>query len=418
MPSAASFSLLPERLLDLDFNSQQVRPRYLTPRSRQWIQELVDRVVACEGRTREEVKEALAIPPHMGERWTAWRAMGHLLTRASGFKVDAAVPPRSLRADLFPRAAVAPPGAARGMLLQQTAAAFGLTSREVEACLYADLPQRRVLKKLEDLPPLDQLLEQYNLCQVQGLMMRCERLEITLDGNARAVLRTARLRQLLCLATRRRDGRVHLELTGPISLFHKTRKYGFAMASWLPALFHAPRWSLVAEVSLREGTFAFEACQDDPLGANRPLPRRFDSRLEERFFRDLRKLHSPWEVLREADTVQVGPHLAFPDFTLVDPARGLRVPVEIIGFWTPEYLHRKQAIITSLPRQQRWCLLLDKSLAAAEDWDLSTNDDDVFLFNRRIDASAFLVFLESWIRKGQGAGSGVPATQHPGPSSR
>ncbi len=61
-------------------------------------------------------------------------------------------------------------------------------------------------------------------------------------------------------------------------------------------------------------------------------PLLFDSKLEQRFFRDLRRAAPEWEVLREADPVQVGRQILCPDFTLVHPARRLRIPVEIVGY--------------------------------------------------------------------------------------
>ena len=65
-------------------------------------------------------------------------------------------------------------------------------------------------------------------------------------------------------------------------------------------------------------------------------PRRYDSRLEERFARDFRRLAPEWDVVREPEPVPVGSTLIFPDFALqhrTDAAR--RWLLEIVGFWTP-----------------------------------------------------------------------------------
>ncbi len=51
-----------------------------------------------------------------------------------------------------------------------------------------------------------------------------------------------------------------------------------------------------------------------------------------------------WDVIREPEAVPAAGKLIFPDFLLrhrLDPARAWLV--EIVGFWTPDYLSRKLA---------------------------------------------------------------------------
>lgn len=76
-------------------------------------------------------------------------------------------------------------------------------------------------------------------------------------------------------------------------------------------------------------------------------PRRFDSKLEEALARDLARLAPAWDVVREPEPIPVaGDTLIFPDLALVDrvdPRR--RALIEVVGFWTPDYLARKLALL-------------------------------------------------------------------------
>lgn len=82
----------------------------------------------------------------------------------------------------------------------------------------------------------------------------------------------------------------------------------------------------------------------DPIFPAAP-PRQYDSRLEERFAREFRRAAPEWDVVREPEPIAVDGTLIFPDFGLQrrsDP--GQRWLLEIVGFWTPDYVTRKLAL--------------------------------------------------------------------------
>jgi predicted nuclease of restriction endonuclease-like RecB superfamily len=201
---------------------------------------------------------------------------------------------------------------------------------------------------------------------------------------------------LLCLVEATSSGSARLNLSGPLSLFHHTIKYGRAMAAWLPVVIRAPRWSLTATCRFRGERTRWRADYRDPLGTTHAPLRRFDSKLEERLFRDIRRLDQGWQVLREADPVQLGRRIVCPDFTLVDRKRGLRVPVEIVGYWTPRYLQAKLQTFEALPPSARWLVCVDSSLVATEAKTIAAGDG-VFRFERRIDAARFLDHVEALV---------------------
>jgi predicted nuclease of restriction endonuclease-like RecB superfamily len=115
-------------------------------------------------------------------------------------------------------------------------------------------------------------------------------------------------------------------------------------------------------------------------------PRRFDSQLEERFARDFRKVAPDWDVLREPEPISVGTRLVFPDFALQHRTeQSRRWLVELVGFWTPEYVRRKLALY----REARvanliLCIAEDRACAAEE----LPAGAVILRFRRRVDAAA------------------------------
>jgi predicted nuclease of restriction endonuclease-like RecB superfamily len=326
----------------------------------------------------------------------AWRAMVRLLLRMHGFEVRARHKPRQLRELVFQLAA-AGPSIPRARVLFEVATRLGVTPEEVERNLYADVSAEQILKPTRQRITVAELVERYNLSLAQGLLLRAEDLRVTAEGNIKAVIRFAKLQRLLCQVDIPPGGGMRIVLSGPLSLFHRTTKYGRAMAAWLPVLVRTPKWRLRARCVIQGRRLTWNASYLDPIGTTHAPLRRFDSLLEERFFRDLQRA-APEElkVLREADPVQIGSRILCPDFTLVDQRRpGLRVPVEVVGFWTPDYLRAKREAIQSLPDKTRWLLCVDESLAATRDGALSLgcSGAHVFWFRKRIKVDDFLAFL-------------------------
>ncbi len=117
-------------------------------------------------------------------------------------------------------------------------------------------------------------------------------------------------------------------------------------------------------------------------------PRRFDSRLEERFARDFARLAPDWAIVREPEPIDAGGHLFFPDFAVhprLDPSR--RWFVEIVGSWTAEYLANK------LERLRR-ARVSNLVLCIDEDRDVGDGDlpasAAVVRYGRRVDAAKVL----------------------------
>jgi predicted nuclease of restriction endonuclease-like RecB superfamily len=218
--------------------------------------------------------------------------------------------------------------------------------------------------------------------------------EVTIEAseNVRSVVRQARLRGLLCTIVQGEDSTAtRLSISGPFALFRHTLLYGRSLAELVPLLARAPRFSLSAHCLVQGERLRFVVQSGDPLFPAERL-RAFDSRVEERFARDLARLAPDWDVLREPTAVPALGTLIFPDFLLrhrLDPRR--RFLVEILGFWTPQYVSRKLETLRAA-RIENLILLIDEARRCSEA-DLPP-DAQVVRFRKRVDATKLLPLLE------------------------
>lgn len=355
--------MLAERLLDVEWTGAELRPRYLTSRDQLWVEALLDRWAACAGLSRAQAALRLKEAPDRGAPRRARQALAHLLTAGARFEVEAPMDPQKIRAVVFEESGRAGFGADRAAVLRRAGARLGVDPDALDRALYADLPGARVLTSGVAPESAQACIERYNLELARGLLLRAEELRIRVEEHFNAVLRQARLQRLLCGV----EPGPLLRLSGPLSLFRFTTKYGRAMAAWLPVLVRTPRWSLEATCVLGGRRGSWRADWRDPIGAPPDPLRRFDSRLEERLFRDLARTAPEWEVLREADPVQVGTRILTPDFTLVHRGRGIRVPVEVVGYWTADYLRAKLEALRALPPGAGWIVCVDTELGVRKE---------------------------------------------------
>jgi predicted nuclease of restriction endonuclease-like RecB superfamily len=282
---------------------------------------------------------------------------------------QACVPPRRARAALF-LAGARHPGRPDDAWAE-AAGSLGVTAADLDASLFADLRDERRLASLPDsLTPQEAALH-VNLAIARALLFRSTAIRLEILGNARAVVRHARLRGLICAleSTGSGDGCV-LDVSGPFSLFRRTLLYGSALGAVLPLLPWCSRFSLSAECVLDGETAVLHLRSGDPLFPSAE-PRRHDSRLEERFERDFARAARDWDLVREP---------------------GRRFLLEIVGFWTPEYLAKKLAGLRAAGLSDLiLCIDARLNCAAADPPDSAR----VVRFKRRIAVADVLRALEA-----------------------
>ena len=220
---------------------------------------------------------------------------------------------------------------------------------QIRAGLYADLEENRILTRFEA-PTPEVLLHRYNLSQVQGVFYRAS--QITLNahrndpGEYKLLFRYLKLFQLMAYIEGDADHGFTITIDGPTSLFTASTRYGTDIAKLLPALLHVTKWSLKAELQLKDSysgetrTRRFSLDSDCGLVSHYPPGKPYDSLLEAAFAERWESLKTEWRLEREVDLIPIPGSVMIPDFRLVHPD-GRSHLLEIVGYWRPDYLKKK-----------------------------------------------------------------------------
>jgi hypothetical protein len=392
--------LLPERLLQFAVSGRDALPRYLTSADHTWLRVLIEEFQRFDGKKVELLRERLREPlPCYTPEGKAKLAM-HVLHRLCGTGRPASpCSPRAARSTLFLAAQRARDRGEvwnRRQIVSSTSSSLGVSPGELEQSLFSDLPGERLVDLPSPLPAPYDLAERANLALAQGFLQRSSRVTVAVRGNARAVVRQVLLRRLLCsVRPRTAEGAAIIEISGPYSLFRRTILYGRALSSLVLVLRACDHFHLVAEALLRGRELNVTLESGDPIFPSSALPGRYDSKLEERFALDFRKLAPQLDLIREPEPIRAGDHLIFPDFAIHhrrDPSRS--VLLEIVGFWTPDYLKNKIQRLRAA-RLTDMILCIDDSLNCKDE---SLADfRHVIRFKRRIDAKAVHAMVEAML---------------------
>jgi len=136
-----------------------------------------------------------------------------------------------------------------------------------------------------------------------------------------------------------------IRLTGPASESLATRRYGVNMARFLPALLACKGWRMQAELQTPWNRPAWLNLSDqDQFRSHLPAPEEFDSSIEENFAEKFTVAQGGWTLIREGAILHHRQKTFVPDF-LFRHEDGTQVLMEIVGFWTPEYLNDKRATL-------------------------------------------------------------------------
>ncbi|MDW0152705.1 MAG: DUF790 family protein [Nitrososphaeraceae archaeon] len=317
----------------------------------------------------------------------------------------------------------------RKYILQKVASKNNLTIDELELAMWNDLDKNRYLKNFDSLTSL-QLVAWYNISILQTVLLNCVKLEFSVYGgfNWKKILR--KIKQLglmyylynepnLKLASNNQtknqdmllgsnnDKRIICTVDGPLSIVRLTDKYGMAMAKLIPLIIFTERWSIDATI-LRKSmkgikkTYNFQLSNRDEdlpifdashitsshthlqserdseigLSFNKYIMESFDSNVEKKFMDKFLKFSTDWQLAREPDPLILSDGKAFiPDF--VFEKYGVKVYLEIVGFWTKDYLKRKLEKIKDLTTNQVTTEGTDLLIAANMDNYISENGDKI-----------------------------------------
>ncbi len=302
------------------------------------------------GKKLGELNDILEEMEDQGFDYRLVRGLVSLLERRCDLKVESVVDPATARRAVFSAAAQAYPVAtaeARASVLMKAAESLMVSPEELEQAMYADLENELVLASFRP-PQPDDLIYHYNLSMAQTLLFKATQLKFRASGGHKEVLRQVK-RLGLMYDAEYNDGRVDITIDGPASAMKLTERYGTAFARLLPFITASDGWSMEASIVRKDFSgsphvYRFTLSQQKHGSLFREWPEEpveFDSAIEESFYGAFASSASGWTIAREPEPLIAGKWLYIPDFLLEKD--GMRVYVEIAGFWTPEYLRRKVA---------------------------------------------------------------------------
>ncbi|PSQ64350.1 MAG: hypothetical protein BRD24_10875 [Halobacteriales archaeon SW_9_67_24] len=330
------------------------------------------------GEARHELDAALEELEREADDFKLVRGFAKLLDREATFETRAAIDPERARRATFAAAeAVGVVTAAeRGEALAAAADRLDTTPETVEGSLYADLDEREVLAAFESPWSPEELCAQYDLSLAQTALFDATELRVRSADPKALVSAVKRLRLLYEIRnTDASPGSAagalsdrEVIVTGPDSLFRRTRRYGTRFARLLRTITKAGEWELAATIDDR-GTERELRLTDEDLrvpGTEPVVEVEYDSTVEADFAARFDSLDLDWELVREPEPLATGSRVMIPDFAFDWKHGPFRVFFEIMGFWTPEYVAKKLDQIDGLENVEL-LVAVDESLGVGEE---------------------------------------------------
>ncbi len=246
----------------------------------------------------------------------------------------------------------------------QLSGKLGLSWDQIEQSLYSDVIAFQRLKQFEGYPNASALLSRYNVAQLQACLYRAESMVILATDDFKTILRYAKLAHLLHDIVRLSSSKYRITLSGPASVLHETRRYGVNFARFLPALLACKGWEMTASLKTPWNQPAkLILSAEDGFTSHLPSPDEFDSTLEESFAKKFGSERNGWQLFREGDILHHHQKTFVPDFGFRHKD-GTEVLMEIVGFWTPEYLAHRRSTLQQFRHHRILIAVPEKSLRA------------------------------------------------------
>jgi predicted nuclease of restriction endonuclease-like RecB superfamily len=336
----------------------RISPRYLQSDDPRHLQTAADLALIVEqhrGRRRAELERALDEYIGVGTDYKILRGLIKLLTDRCEFETAGAKDPAEIRRALFTKAASHHPELAeravvaddqlRRRLIAEVATEFECSPEEVMAGLYADLSGNQRLVAFEEMSAED-LLDRYNLAQAQALLYRCSEMRLRIEpqepGVTRRLFAEIKAFRLIHAIRGNPASGYDAQLSGPVSIFHRSQRYGVQMAVFLPALLLYPGWRMRAEIGTKTGAAFFELdskqkhlrshyVADDLQPQNPQIAKLLE---------DFDKLDGEWGAQPSQEVIDLGEGAFVPDLVFTRDGDE-PIYLELLGYWTPRSLNER-----------------------------------------------------------------------------
>jgi hypothetical protein len=328
--------MLPKEFLEVRKIRGKIYPVFANEKDVKLAEKVLKIFITGKGKRYGIVKKALKSVENAGN-FKKMRGFARIVERKCTFEIASKLNPEEVRFFLFERGYITSVSE-RKKVIEDAAKHFNTSIEEIEKTMFAD---REEEKKLSDFVEMDAigLIKQYNLSLLQTALFNSLRMTFWTSSNHKEIFR--RIKYLgLMYELFESNGKLLVEITGAAAIFKITRKYGVAMSKLIPSILKSRDWEIRAEVLDGNRTYFLEISSEKRnLFPEEEETITYDSLLEEKFARKIKAIKPEIEVLREYRVVKTGKYAFIPDFLL--RKGNAEFYVEIVGFWTEEYLKKK-----------------------------------------------------------------------------
>ncbi len=390
--------MLPSSLLVVWKRKGEIQPRYakLSSENLEVANRLIEAYKSHVGEKKKVLTAFVIDLENQGYEYRFVRALALLLDRKGTFICDSKIDPSDLRKRIFQateKYGLPTTPEKRQQLLEFVASQTALTTQCIEDQLYADLDSELILTKF-DPPSALELLQQYNLSLSQTLLFDCTELGFKASGNWQRLFYSIKKLGLIYEVS---HDDFWVKIDGPASLFKLTKRYGINIAKLLPTITANEEWTVNAKILWKYTNelcdFKMDSTKHSSLLRKPNLQQvTYDSVAEESFASQFRAVKSGWTLKREPEPVSAGNQVIVPDFSL--ERAGLKVYLEIVGFWTEEYLLRKAAKLKQV--EVEMILVVNEALACEKLVALEKRPQLHFIYYRdKISLAPILCYLQT-----------------------
>jgi predicted nuclease of restriction endonuclease-like RecB superfamily len=327
-------------------------PRYIDTEDGEYLREATDLIAIFkqhEGRRRAELDEALEEYVGVGTDYRIMRGLIKLLTDRCAFETACGADPVEIRRALFLKTKQFHPVIGdenvRAEIVADVARELGCAPDVVLDGLYADLPENLKLTDFEELSARE-LLDRYNVAQAQALLYRCVEMHLFVEpqdaAGYRELFGAIKAYRLIHTIKGNAATGYEVRLDGPVSMFHRSQKYGVQMAVFLPALLTCRGWRMRAEiVSKTRGRAFFEMkSNQSQLRTHYLSAPPYENPVLEKLETNWERSDTSWSLEPSSEVIDLGESAFIPDFIIRHPD-GRQVYLEVLGFWTPQHLKER-----------------------------------------------------------------------------
>jgi predicted nuclease of restriction endonuclease-like RecB superfamily len=187
----------------------------------------------------------------------------------------------------------------------------------------------------------EELIDEYNVSLVQGLLLNAENLIINIENTDKTVMRyffrQIRFNQLLCTITKTPSA-YSIFIDGPAGILENSSGYGLKIANFFKTVCKLHDWKLFAAIKMDANKYSFLLNSD--FIVKKEILASYYPKEFEAFKQNFEEKSEFWEVSDEAEPFSLdGKNIIVPDFLFIHKKTKKKIQLELFHKW-----HKSQIV--------------------------------------------------------------------------